>query len=478
MRAGSCGTAGRAARAPRARAWLAAVALALACSDSLVDHRAGFEVLNPSGCGAGEVACGSLCVPEDAGHCGPTCASCAGAVPPDPNAGPVCTAAHACGFACNPGWLRVGDACERATAVSAGWRHTCAVTAGGRVKCWGANEHGQLGDGTTADSALPVEAALPAGAVATAIAAGYVHTCAVAGGAVYCWGDNATGSLGDGTTTQRTSPVRVGGGIANATAVSAGGGENVGTPPTFYGHSCALRADGTISCWGSNESGQLGNSSFVQSALPVDVALPSGGVATAVSNGDRHTCAVISGGAWCWGRADFGQLGTGTTTNQSRPQRAVQNGVSAVAAGAAHSCAVIAAPAALQCWGSNAFGQAGGGVSSGDVLQPVSVTLPGVTPAAPVAAGGAHTCVADGVSGAATCFGAGAQSQLSGPGTPTGKVRVPLADAVKELTAGYSHGCALLVNQAVQCWGANGRGQVGIGTVSAAVEAPTFVSGQ
>ncbi len=251
--------------------WVVAAAVGVvagaACSGSLVDHSAGASVLYPNGCPAGQVLCGAACVAEDANHCGPTCASCAGP-PPDPNAGPICTEAHACGFACNPGWLRVGTACERAVAISAGWGHTCAITATTRtVKCWGANDHGQLGDGTTQDSAVPVDVALPAAAIG--VAAGYVHTCAaLTGGDVWCWGDNATGSLGDGTTTQRTAPVRVAlGGIA--TAVSAGGGENLTTPPTFYGHSCALLANGSISCWGSTESGQLGNGSFVQSTSPV-----------------------------------------------------------------------------------------------------------------------------------------------------------------------------------------------------------------
>src|SRR5512140_2120517 len=180
----------------RRTAWIAAafaLGAAGACSDSLVDHHAPADVLNPSGCAAGQVLCGSLCVAEDAGHCGSSCSSCGAA--PDPNAAPVCTEAHECSFACNPGFLRVGSGCERAVAVSGGFAHTCAITTSGSVKCWGANEHGQLGDGSADDSALPVDVTLPA--PATAIAAGYVHTCAIAGGAAYCWGDNTTGALGD-----------------------------------------------------------------------------------------------------------------------------------------------------------------------------------------------------------------------------------------------------------------------------------------
>ncbi len=457
----------------------AALALAAAaCSDSLVDHSASQAVLHPSPCAAGQVLCGAACVAEDADHCGPACSSCAGEVIPDPNAGPICTAAHACGFACDPGWLRVGNACERAVAVTAGFAHTCALTAGGSVKCWGANEHGQLGDGTTDDRAVPVDVPLPA--PAEAIAAGYVHTCAVAGGEAFCWGDNTTGSLGDGTTTRRTSPARVSG-VTGATALTAGGGENSGTLATYYGHSCALAA-GSIACWGSNESGQLGDGTVQQALTPVPVALGSlAGQATEISAGDRHTCAIVAGGAWCWGAAGSWQLGNGGTTNQSRPVLAqgLQSGVAALAAGAAHTCAVVSAPApALSCWGSNSAGQAAGGDNSlAAVQRPTTVVLPGVAPAG-AAAGNAHTCVLDGPSGAVTCFGANDASQLSGPATARGSVQVPLPRPARALAAGFDHSCALLDDGGITCWGENGRGQLGTGSISSSEATPAMVSGR
>ncbi|HEX9052484.1 MAG TPA: hypothetical protein VF841_18300 [Anaeromyxobacter sp.] len=458
-----------------------AAALALgaagACSDSLVDHSAPAGALTPSGCAAGQVRCGATCVPEDAGHCGSTCSSCG--APAAPNAGPVCTEAHACSFACDPGWLRVGSGCERAVAVSGGFGHTCAVTTSGHVKCWGANEHGQLGDGTTLDSALPVDVDLPA--PATALAAGYVHTCAIAGGAAYCWGDNSTGALGDGTTAQRSSPVRVAG-ISGASAASAGGGENAGTPPTWYGHSCAL-AGGSLWCWGGNESGQLGDGTFVPRTAPVAVALGSlSGQATAVSNGDRHTCALVAGGVWCWGAAGSWQLGNGSTTNQPAPVQAqgLQTGATAIAAGAAHACAVVSAPSpALECWGSNSQGQAAGGdASSLTVQRPAPVALAGIAAPSAVAAGSAHTCALDGASGAVTCFGADDASQLSGPPTARGQVEVPLPSPAAALAAGYDHACALLRDGGIVCWGANGRGQLGRGTATAAEGVPAAVSGR
>ncbi|BDG05123.1 RCC1 domain-containing protein [Anaeromyxobacter oryzae] len=458
---------------------VASLLLAAGCNDSLVDHAAGSTVLHPSPCDPGQVLCGDVCLAEDGQHCGASCSSCASAVPPDPNAGPICTEAHACAFECNPGWLRVGDACERAVAVSAGFAHTCAITTGAKVKCWGANEHGQLGDGSTQDSAVPVDVALPA--PASAIAAGYVHTCAVAAGAVYCWGDNTTGALGDGTTSQRSSPVQVSG-VSGVTAVSAGGGENAGATPTFYGHSCVV-AGGSISCWGSNESGQLGDGTTQQRTAPVPVALGSlGGQATAVANGDRHTCAVVAGGIWCWGAAGSWQLGNGNTANQSRPVQAqgLQSGASDVAAGGAHTCAVIAAPAAeLTCWGSNSAGQAAGGDNSVLTVQrPAAVALSGVVAPSAVAAGNTHTCAVDGPSGAVACFGGDDASQLSGPATARGAVLVPLPSTARALAAGYDHTCALLDDGGIDCWGANGRGQVGAGSDSASVATPSPVSGR
>jgi alpha-tubulin suppressor-like RCC1 family protein len=461
---------------PLLAALLAALAAAAGCRDTLVDHAAGEDVLHPSPCAGGEVLCGASCVPEDAAHCGPSCASCAGAVPPDPNAGPACVA-HACAFACNPGWLRVGSACERARAVSGGLAHTCAVTTGGAVKCWGANDRGQLGDGTRQDSAIPVDVPLPA--AASAVAAGYVHTCALAGGAAYCWGDNTTGAVGDGTTAPRASPVPVPG-VSGATAITAGGGETAGASPSFHGHTCVL-AGGNLSCWGSNDAGQLGDGTFAGTTAPVAVALGSqSGSATAVTAGDRHTCAVVAGGAWCWGAGGSWQLGNGNTSNQSRPVQAqgLQSGVAAVAAGAAHGCAVVGSPAALACWGSNASGQSAGGDNSTLTVQrPAAVSLPGVSPSA-VAAGDRHTCVLDGPGGAVTCFGADDASQLSGPATARGAVTVPLARAAVAVSAGFGHSCALLDDGGVACWGANGRGQVGTGAAGAPVGTPSLVSGR
>jgi alpha-tubulin suppressor-like RCC1 family protein len=194
-----------------------------------------------------------------------------------------------------------------------------------------------------------------------AVSAGGYYTCGVtATGAAYCWGNNSIGGLGDGTTTERLTPVRVAGGVSFA-AVSEG-----------IGHTCAVTAAGAAYCWGSNDRGELGDgtrtgpqqcSIFACSTTPVAVA---GGVSfAAVSAGEFHTCGVTAGGAaYCWGDNTFGQLGDGTTTFPSSPVL-VAGGVifAAVSAGSFHTCGVTAAGAAY-CWGYNGYGQLGNGTTT------------------------------------------------------------------------------------------------------------------
>jgi alpha-tubulin suppressor-like RCC1 family protein len=442
--------------------------LAAACGDTLVDHNADPNLLAGGTCGPALASCGGACVPEDASHCGASCAVCTDAGP-DPNGTPACIG-QACSWECKPGFLKVGGACERAVAVSAGFQHTCAVTTGGTLRCWGANEHGQLGDDTRTDSAVPVEVKLPG--PATAVAAGYVHTCAVASGEVFCWGDNTTGDLGDGTTTLRAAPAKVAG-LGGVTALAAGGGENAGAPGTYYGHSCAIASGGTIWCWGSNDSGQLGDGTTQPRLSPVknaDLRDP----ATALAIGDRHTCAIVAGAIWCWGANGSGQLGDGSTTSSPHPLQVLPSGAF-IAAGAVHTCAVSGG--ALQCWGDNSSGQANFGVNTpGSFAKPNPVPLGPLVPAA-AAGGGSHTC-ALGAGGEVVCFGANDRGQLGGPVSARGALAVTLP-AARAITAGFAHSCALLSDGGVQCWGANDRGELGAPSgAGPAIATPTYVSGR
>jgi alpha-tubulin suppressor-like RCC1 family protein len=203
-----------------------------------------------------------------------------------------------------------------ASALSVGDGSVCALLQGGGVDCWGDNTHGELGNGTTTgpDSCgLNYPCSLTPVAVsgitnATAVSTGAERSCALLqGGGVDCWGDNSLGQLGDGTTTDSATPVAVSG-LTDAIAVSAG-----------YTNSCALLQGGGVDCWGANGGGQLGNGTMtLYSSTPVAVSGITNAIA--VSAGDGTSCALLQGGGVdCWGQNDAGQLGDGTTTGSSTP---------------------------------------------------------------------------------------------------------------------------------------------------------------
>ncbi len=196
------------------------------------------------------------------------------------------------------------------TSVGIGAAHVCGL-AGGAVACIGANDAGQLGDGTNASTSMPT--AVVGLTTPTSISAGSAHTCALASsGAVACWGDNARGQLGDGTGHASARPIVVAG-VTDAIAVAAG---------AF--HTCVVRQTGTVVCWGANESGQLGDGTMNDALSPVAIGGLSG--VTLIATGHRHTCAIHHGGdVSCWGDDSSAQLGNGTGMPglpQSTPQRA------------------------------------------------------------------------------------------------------------------------------------------------------------
>ncbi|MGD0167928.1 MAG: RCC1 repeat-containing protein [Gaiellaceae bacterium] len=344
-----------------------------------------------------------------------------------------------------------------ASRLSAGDNHTCYVSSGGKVSCWGNNADGELGDGTRISRALPVT--VTGIGHATAVSAGSRHTCALLSNkTVFCWGWNGLGQLGTGTQTSSSTPIRVKG-ISTAMAVSAGGAG-------FTAYSCALLKNRTVSCWGGNYDGELGNGLKLRSATPVRVK----GISNAVqiSGGLSHVCARLATGAIkCWGYNSSGQLGNGATRNGRVP--VLVKGISTavqVSAGGTHTCALLSS-GKVRCWGDNDNGQLGiGKLKPFHSDVPLAVKLPAV--AVFIAAGGSNTCALL-RTGVGYCWGSNDSGELG-----VGKTFWSLTQSyrpllVKRLTKasalslGDEDACAVLRSGAVKCWGAGDSGQLGNG---------------
>ena len=265
--------------------------------------------------------------------------------------------------------------------VAAGLYHSLALTSTGAVFAWGWNIVGQLGNGSTTDSDAPVKVRLPGGTKVTGIAAGFAHSVALTStGAVLAWGKNYNGNLGNGSTTDSDVPVKVrlpGG--TKVTGIAAGGEHNL-----------AVTSTGAVLAWGYNAYGQLGDGSTGASDVPVNVSLPTGTKVKAVAAGASHSLAVTSTGAvLAWGYNAQGELGDGKRANSDVPVKVrLPDGtkVIAVAAGGYYSLALTSTGAVL-AWGYNADGELGdGNRTNSDV--PVKVKLPAGRRVTAVAAGG------------------------------------------------------------------------------------------
>ncbi|HEX7483839.1 MAG TPA: Ig-like domain-containing protein [Candidatus Saccharimonadales bacterium] len=260
----------------------------------------------------------------------------------------------------------------------------------------------------------------------TDIKSGNDFSCVIASADVYCWGDNAAGQLGDGTTTDRSSPVKV---------IGLPEGKTPTDLTLGVATICAL-VDGSAYCWGSNQAGALGNDSTVNSSTPVKVAgLLDGKNVTQISIGQnaQYVCAVADGSAYCWGEDSFGRLGN-IESSSTVPTRVVgvladKTNVTQIFTGSSHACAL--AGAAAYCWGSNFTGEVGNGTNGNIVNAPVAVD---------------------------------ASDALAGK-------------QIIKLAIGASRSCALSSDGSVYCWGANSLGQLGNGTTTSVINVPTRVTG-
>jgi alpha-tubulin suppressor-like RCC1 family protein len=263
-----------------------------------------------------------------------------------------------------------------ASAVTAGFDHSCALGTDRHVRCWGSNSYGQLGDGGSySRSAVAVEVSGLTDAVD--VSGGYYFTCAVrAGGSVVCWGRNNYGQVGVAGTANVLTPVAVTG-ISTAVSVSAGD----------Y-HACAVLADTTVRCWGYNNYGQLGDGTTSQSYLPVTPVGLTG--VSQLALGSSFTCARTGSSAACWGYNSSGQVGVGSTAS-SLPTPTPLPGISTateIRTGWTHAC-VLLSDGTLRCWGSDTYGALGDSSISTYNRWPTS--NPGLTGVESIGLGGSFT---------------------------------------------------------------------------------------
>ncbi|WP_437946518.1 hypothetical protein WME98_37470 [Sorangium sp. So ce296] len=323
----------------------------------------------------------------------------------------------------------------RVDSLAMGAAHSCARLTSGAVKCWGGSGFGALGLGTITSRGAGANQmgdrleVVNLGGVATVVAAGHSHTCALVSDVTRCWGWNQNGQLGLGDKENRN--------LANGSSVSLGGGKIALALALGETHTCAWLSGGSVKCWGANGAAQLGLGDLVtrgddpnemgDSLRAVDLG---GERALALSAGHHHTCVLLTDGrVKCWGHNGQGQLGVGDTGHRGAAtshmgdnlnQVDVGEAVTALATGGYHTCALLAS-GRVKCWGLNDFGQLGLGdmANRGDAPDEMGDALPPVD------------------------LGEGAKAEA--------------------ITAGVHHTCALLTDGRVKCWGRNHVGQLGLG---------------
>jgi len=420
------------------------------------------------------------------------------------------------------------------TQITAGTNFTCALSTAGAAYCWGLGTNGQLGNGTTTSSSVPVAVTTSgalSGVTLTQITADGASACVLdSAGAAYCWGAGGSGQLGNGAMTAAQSTavaVTTSGVLSGVTLTQITAGSNsvsalastgsayswgagaigqLGNNSTTAAQStavavttagvsgvtlsqisvgttfaCALTGTGAAYCWGEDGSAQIGNPATAVNFL-VPTAVTS--QAEMISAGSGDACLIRNGKAFCWGLNANGQLGNNSTTQSLVPVAVTTSGalsgvtLTQVAAGTGFTCALSSAGAAY-CWGLNTNGQLGNN-STTQSLVPVAVTTSGALSGVALTQIGAGTSFACGLAstGTAYCWGLGTSGQLGNSATTSSSVPVTLPNggvAGLQVAAGAAHGCALDNTGAGVCWGLNTNGQLGNGSTTS-TDSPGLVT--
>jgi len=339
---------------------------------------------------------------------------------------------------------------EEWLASSSGNSHTCAIKADNSLWCWGGNTKGQIGqDNATAFYSEPTELVPDSGSKWLSISANGDHSCAIRkdNNSLWCWGSNQTGQIGNGLTENANIPTLIDEG-------SSWEKISLGTD-----HSCGIKNNSNLWCWGDNTHSQLGDGTTAASSIPKQIGAASNW--SEISLGDQFSCAIDADSSlWCWGSNDRNQVGDGDTTDVSIPTAISDDSDwNSISSGDAHSCA-IKTDSSLWCWGDSLYGQ---------VAQNIDAKTPTREPSESswltVAANGSHSCAVKN-DHSLWCWGFNSQGQLGNSTTTSQSSPAPVvADSNWiDLSLGLDHSCAIRDNGSLWCWGNNIQSQLGDGS--------------
>ena len=348
-------------------------------------------------------------------------------------------------FALNPiftlpasGWGEAGSI------LSVGADYSLVIKANGNLWAWGANDYGQLGDGTTTDHISPIKII---DGVKSVSAGGHNSLAIKTDGSLWSWGYNINGQLGDGTTTDRHTPVRI---MDNVISASAS-----------YSHGMAIKTDGSLWAWGDNFSGQLGDGTITNRLTPVKVM---NDVVSIFAGSGLSYAIKADNSLWAWGWNRDGEFGNGTTTGSYLPVKVMDN-VAKIERSGEYSGHVIKTDDSLWAWGDNCLGQFGNGTTANHFLDRKLIPVKTMDSVATVSAGGGH-CSAIKTGGSLWAWGSNNCGQLGDGTTADRLLPIKIMDNVAAVSCGGSYTLVIKTDGSLWAWGSNSSGQLGDGTTT------------